>query len=67
MKHLQNEHFDYFIFGHRHIPFDVHVGTNSRVVNLGDWINNFTYAVWDGKELELHSIFPEKEKEIYRR
>jgi len=64
-KTLQKEHFDYFIFGHRHIPYDVHVG-NSRVVNLGDWISNFTYAVWDGKELELHSIMEEKEGGIYR-
>jgi UDP-2,3-diacylglucosamine hydrolase len=63
---LQKEYFDYFIFGHRHIPFDVHIG-KSRVVNLGDWINNFTYAVWDGEELELHSIFPDKEEGIYRR
>ena len=62
---LQNEHFDYFIFGHRHIPFDVSIGT-SRVVNLGDWINTFTYAVWDGKELELHSVLPDKEGGIYR-
>jgi UDP-2,3-diacylglucosamine hydrolase len=62
---LQNEHFDYFIFGHRHIPYDIHIG-NSRVVNLGDWINNFTYAVWDGTELELHSIKAENEAGIYR-
>lgn len=62
---LTKEHVDYFIFGHRHIPFDVRVG-NSRVVNLGDWINNFTYAVWDGAELALHSIFAEKEAGIYR-
>ena len=62
---LTKEHFDYFIFGHRHIPFDVQVG-NSRVVNLGDWINNFTYAVWDGTELALHSIYEEIEGRIYR-
>jgi UDP-2,3-diacylglucosamine hydrolase len=64
---LVKEHFDYFIFGHRHVPFDVTVGTNSRVINLGDWINNFTYALWDGEKLELHAIYPEKEKEILRR
>lgn len=64
---LVKEHFDYFIFGHRHIPFDVKVGINSRVINLGDWINNFTYAVWDGDELSLRSIFPEKEKGILRK
>jgi UDP-2,3-diacylglucosamine hydrolase len=64
---LVKEHFDYFIFGHRHVPFDVTAGSNSRVINLGDWINNFTYALWDGEKLELHSIYPEKEKEILRR
>jgi UDP-2,3-diacylglucosamine hydrolase len=62
---LKREHFDFFIFGHRHIPFDVRVG-KSRVVNLGDWINNFTFAEWNGEELSLRSIIPEKEKDIYR-
>jgi UDP-2,3-diacylglucosamine hydrolase len=62
---LQKTHFDYFIFGHRHIPFDVHLGT-SRVINLGDWITHFTYAVWNGTELELHSIYSENETKIYR-
>jgi UDP-2,3-diacylglucosamine hydrolase len=62
---LKREHFDFFIFGHRHIPFDVRVG-KSRVVNLGDWINNFTFAEWNGEELSLRSILPEKEKDIYR-
>ncbi len=42
------------------------VGNNSKVVNLGDWINNFTYAVWDGKELSLKSIFPEIRKEYFK-
>ena len=63
---LQKEHFDYFIFGHRHIPFDIQIG-GARVINLGDWIVHFTYAVWDGKELELHSVDPEQEKTILRR
>jgi UDP-2,3-diacylglucosamine hydrolase len=64
---LKKEHFDFFLFGHRHIAFDVHVGANSRVINLGDWITNFTYAVWDGKELSLHSYLPENEKNILRK
>ena len=63
---LKKEHYDYFLFGHRHIPFDVHIG-NSRVINLGDWISNFTYAVWDGEELMLQSIYPEKDKDILRK
>jgi UDP-2,3-diacylglucosamine hydrolase len=64
---LEKEHFDYFIFGHRHIPYVVTLKDNSRVVNLGDWINNFTYAVWDGKELTLTSIFPDMEKNILKK
>ncbi len=28
---LKKEHFDYFIFGHRHIPFMIGVGKNSRL------------------------------------
>jgi UDP-2,3-diacylglucosamine hydrolase len=45
---LQKEHFDYFIYGHRHLPLDLPIGANSRYINLGDWINYFTYAVFDG-------------------
>jgi UDP-2,3-diacylglucosamine hydrolase len=64
---LAKEHFDYFIFGHRHIPFDINIGPQTRVINLGDWITNFTFAVWDGEELKLQSIDAEKEKAILRR
>lgn len=52
-EQLQKEHFDYFIFGHRHLPLDLEVGANSRYINLGDWINYFTYAVFDGNTTEL--------------
>jgi len=63
---LEKEHFDFFIFGHRHIPFDVQLTKNSRILNLGDWITNFTYAVWDGTELKLQSIYKENDSKIYR-
>ena len=42
---------DYFIFGHRHIELDLVLPSNSRVVILGDWITQFTYAVFDGERL----------------
>ncbi len=66
-KMLHHKHYDYFIFGHRHIPFEVSIGEDSKVVNAGDWINNFTYVVWDGTNLELHSIDSEKESGILRK
>jgi UDP-2,3-diacylglucosamine hydrolase len=50
---LKSEHYDYFIFGHRHLPIDIEVGENSRYINLGEWINYYTYAVFDGRELKL--------------
>lgn len=50
---LKHEFYDYFIFGHRHLPMDIIIGEQSRMINLGDWINNFTYAKFDGKDVEL--------------
>lgn len=64
---LEKEHFDYFIMGHRHLPYDVQLTPNSRIINLGDWITHFTYAVWDGSELTLKSIYKENESKIHRK
>jgi len=50
---LKTQHFDYFVYGHRHLMFDKPLSENSRCINLGEWINLFTYAVFDGKELYL--------------
>ena len=51
---LAKEHYDYFIFGHRHYPMDIALNTRSRYINLGDWITNFTYASFDGQQVALH-------------
>lgn len=52
---LRYEHFHYFVFGHRHLPLDFRLADNSRMICLGDWFINFTYAVFDGTEMELKS------------
>ncbi len=44
---------DYFIFGHRHYAIDLRLNDKSRYINLGDWIRLNTYAVFDGKDLQL--------------
>lgn len=44
---------NYFVFGHRHLPIDVPVSSNARCIILGDWVTNFTYAVFDGNDLSL--------------
>ncbi len=55
---LKKEHFDYFIFGHRHLPLDISVGEKSRYINLGEWVNYYSYAVFDGDEVELKYYKP---------
>lgn len=50
---LNKEHFDYLIFGHRHLPLDIPLKNGSRYINLGEWINYFSYAVFDGQNLVL--------------
>ena len=50
---LEKEYFDYFVFGHRHLPIDYKLDDRSRYINLGDWIRYNSYAVFDGVELKL--------------
>lgn len=52
-RKLERKHYDYFIFGHRHLPMEIEVGKNSTYFNLGDWINFYTYGVFDGEKFEL--------------
>jgi UDP-2,3-diacylglucosamine hydrolase len=49
---LKKTHYDYFIFGHRHLPLNITL-EKSRYINLGDWITYFTYAEFDGENLTL--------------
>jgi UDP-2,3-diacylglucosamine hydrolase len=51
---LQEQHYDFFVFGHRHYPIDHKLTDNIRYINLGDWIRNFTYATFDGIDMKLH-------------
>ena len=50
---LKKTHYDYFIYGHRHLPMDLPLTPESRYINLGDWITYFSYAVFDGNDVEL--------------
>ena len=52
-RKLENKHYNYLIFGHRHLPMKLTVGENAEYVNLGDWITYFTYGVFDGENLEI--------------
>lgn len=52
-RKLEREHYDYFVFGHRHLPLEIDLSAKSSYVNLGDWITYYTYAVFDGHKLAL--------------
>lgn len=45
---------DYFVFGHRHLPIDYLLPNGrSRYINLGEWVNFNSYAVFDGEEIAV--------------
>jgi len=52
-RKLETKHYNYLIFGHRHLPMVFPLGNNSDYVNLGDWITYFTYGVFDGDSFEI--------------
>lgn len=64
---LKTTHYDYLVFGHRHLPIDFALNGGSRYINLGDWITYFTYAVFDGQQLTLQSRYPGNEEKIVRK
>lgn len=53
---LKEEHFDYFIFGHRHMVLDKPVDQNARYINLGAWFKDPHFAVWNGEELRVEAV-----------
>ena len=52
-KKLEDKHRDYFVFGHRHLPLEIQLNESSKYLNLGDWIQYFTYGEFDGDKFEL--------------
>ena len=52
-RKLEQEHHDYFVFGHRHLPLEIDLNDKARYVNLGDWVSFYTYGVFDGEKLLL--------------
>jgi len=57
---LKKQHFDYFIFGHRHLPIEFKLSEKSTYINTGDWIKYNSYAVFDGKFVSLSYYRNEK-------
>ena len=55
-RKLEDKHRDFFVFGHRHLPLEIQLNDNSKYINLGDWIQYYTYGVFDGETFELKTF-----------
>lgn len=55
-RKLEQKHYDFFVFGHRHLPLEIKLKEDSLYINLGDWINYYTYAEFDGKNIHLREF-----------
>jgi UDP-2,3-diacylglucosamine hydrolase len=55
---LEKEHFDFFVFGHRHLVLDLNIQEKkSRYINLGEWFSgNPFFASFDGESLILEPV-----------
>ncbi|SRR5260221_1297603 len=51
---LKTHFYDYLIFGHRHLPLSIPLNEKSTYINLGEWVNYNTYAVFNGETVTLH-------------
>lgn len=47
---------NFFIFGHRHIMLDLMLSRDSRLLIAGDWMQHFSYIVWDGDVLYMEQF-----------
>ena len=50
---LEEKNYDFFIFGHRHLPIEHVFENGAKYINLGDWIQHNTYAVFSKELVEL--------------
>ncbi len=54
-EYLKTNQIDYFVFGHRHLPLELDIDGKALYINLGEWINYKTYAIFDGTSLKLEN------------
>ena len=52
-KVLKTTYYDYMVFGHRHFPMDVDLNGKTHYINLGEWVFNSTYGIFDGDIMTL--------------
>ncbi len=65
-RKIETEAIDFFIFGHRHLPIDYTLNNaSSRYINLGEWLNYNSYAVFDGNDIQI-KFFENEAGQIYK-
>ncbi len=47
---------DYYVFGHRHILLHLMLDAGTQLAILGDFMQQFTYATFDGESFELYDF-----------
>jgi UDP-2,3-diacylglucosamine hydrolase len=47
--------YDYVIMGHRHTPYELNE-KDKKYINLGDWLEHYSYAVFDGIDLRIQYV-----------
>lgn len=52
-EHAQNHKLDYYIFGHRHIPYIIKLQEGGTIANIGEWLHNYTFLELSEGELIL--------------
>ncbi len=55
-KELTKRHVDYFVFGHRHLSLQIKLNDNSEYINIGDWIQEFSFGVYDGEKFTINKF-----------
>lgn len=55
-KKLIEKHYDFFVFGHRHLPLEISLQENSKYINLGDWIQYFTFGAFNDTTFHLEKF-----------
>ncbi|MEO1513652.1 MAG: UDP-2,3-diacylglucosamine diphosphatase [Bacteroidota bacterium] len=64
-EQLDQQSIDYFVFGHRHLPIDYTLKNgHSRYINLGEWLSQYSYAVFDGQDVTIQ-FFDNENGKVY--
>lgn len=50
----QLQPFDFYLFGHRHLPMKISISTSAYYLNSGDWLRYNSYLTFHGNDVNLN-------------